>query len=211
MVPKSPAVVSAGGRAKGLVERVKALLRSPASEWPVVASEATTAREIYAGYVAPLAAIGAIALFVGQVAIGSPVPLLGVIKAALLEGVAAAVVLFVLSLLWVAALSMIVNGLAPKFGAQRDTLRAQKVAAYSVTPLLLAGVLHAVPALGFLWVFAGLYSAYLAFVGLPVLMGCRKEQTLLYAGAVALCAYFLLIVIGALTTAVTGLGPEYST
>ena len=163
------------------------------------------------GYVAPLAALGAAALFVGQVAIGSPVPLIGIVKARWIEGAAAALVLFALSLLWVFVLRAIIDALAPRFGGQRDTLRAQKIAAYSVTPLLLAGVLHAVPALGFLWVFAGLYSAYLAFVGLPVLMGCRKEQALLYAGAIALCAYFLLIVIGGLTTAMTGLGPEYAT
>ena len=204
----APVVAPSAGRAKGIVERVKALLRSPRTEWPVIADEAATPMEIYTGYVAPLAAIGAVALFAGQVAIGSPVPLIGIVRAGVAAGAASAVVMFVLSLAWVAALSAIVDALAPKFGGHADKLRALKVAAYSQTPALLAGILHVMPALGFLWIFAMLYGVYLVFVGVPVLMRCRREQALAYAIVVGLCAYLLFIVIAGLTTAVTGYGPE---
>lgn len=208
-VPKSPA--SSAGRARGLVERVKAIMRSPGKEWPVIADEPATAMEIYAGYVAPLAALGGLALFVGQVAIGSPVPLIGVVRAGIVAGTASAILIFTFTLAWVALLSAIVNALAPKFGGQSDRLRALKLTAYSQTPALLAGVLHVVPALGFLWVFAALYAVYLSFLGLPVLMRCRKEQALPYAIIMALCAYALYLLFAGVTTAITGYGPEFDT
>jgi hypothetical protein len=209
--PKSPVLSSAAGRAKGLVERVKAIMRGPAKEWPVIADEPATAMEIYTGYVAPLAAIGAIALFIGQVTIGSPVPLIGVVRAGIVAGAASAILMFTFTLVWVALLSLIVDAMAPKFGGQSDKVRALKLTAYSQTPALLAGVLHVVPALGFLWVFAALYGVYLAFVGLPVLMRCPKEKALPYAIIMALCAYVLYLLFAGVTTAVTGYGPEFDT
>src|SRR5689334_21772461 len=39
-----------------LLARVKAILLTPATEWAVIEREATTASDIYTGYVAPLAA-----------------------------------------------------------------------------------------------------------------------------------------------------------
>src|SRR4051812_6471597 len=53
-----------------LIERVKAILLPPATEWPVIERETTTAADIYKGYVAPLAAIGAVASFIGLSLIG---------------------------------------------------------------------------------------------------------------------------------------------
>ena len=42
----------------------------PGAEWRVIASDPTSARDIYLGYVAPLAAIGIIAAFIGSTVIG---------------------------------------------------------------------------------------------------------------------------------------------
>ncbi|HXU67397.1 MAG TPA: hypothetical protein VN707_08560, partial [Casimicrobiaceae bacterium] len=53
-----------------LVARVKAILLSPKTEWPVIAAEATTPSDIYLRYVAPLVAIGVIASFIGTTVVG---------------------------------------------------------------------------------------------------------------------------------------------
>ena len=73
----APATTSAGafppldsGAMRGLLDRIKAILLSPSTEWPRIAAEPATAGSIYIGYVAPLAAIGVIAGFVGHTLIG---------------------------------------------------------------------------------------------------------------------------------------------
>ena len=66
-MPPPGAVPPGGIEIHGLIERVKRILMSPKTEWPVIAAEPRTARDIYFGYVAPLAAIGVIAsLIVGK-------------------------------------------------------------------------------------------------------------------------------------------------
>ncbi len=53
-----------------LVARVKGILLSPKSEWEVIDTESTTAGALYTGYIMPLAAIPAIAGFIGLSVVG---------------------------------------------------------------------------------------------------------------------------------------------
>jgi hypothetical protein len=53
------------GSAPGLVERAKAMIVSPRSEWPKVAAEPDDVRNVFMRHVVPLAAIGPIAGLIG--------------------------------------------------------------------------------------------------------------------------------------------------
>lgn len=196
------------GTLPGLASRVKGIIAHPASEWTAIASEPTTSFEVLTGYAAPLAAIGALALFVGQVAVGLAVPMIGIVRAGMLAGFVTAMLLFVLSLLVVMALGAIVNALAPRFGGQRSGARAFKLAAYSHTPLWLAGIAYALPWIGFLWILAGLYAVYVAALGLPVMMRCPTERAPAYAIVTAVCGFVLFAVAGSTIAALTGFGPD---
>lgn len=190
-----------------LVARVKAILTAPQTEWPVIADEPTSSRTIYAGYVAPLAAIGPVALFIAQVLIGTPFPIIGLVRVGIGPGIVGALLTFALSVVSVWVLAHLIDSLAPQFGGQRDSLRALKLSAYSYTPVWLAGVLHIVPALGFLALPAGLYGLYLLYLGLPVLMRCSQQQAVTYMGLVVGCAVVLFFFFGGLTTCIAGFGP----
>ena len=192
-----------------LLSRVKSLMGSPRSEWQVIANEPTTAAEIYTGYAMPLAAIGAIALFVSHVTIGTPVPLIGVVKAALVTWLAAGLLMFALALVHLFLMAMIVGAMAPRFGGQPDTLAALKLAAYSYTPIWLAGVLYLFPRLAVLWLAACLYALYLAVAGLPALMRCPRERAVPYALVAGACAIGLFVVIAGMLTAIIGVGPDF--
>jgi hypothetical protein len=189
--------------ASGLIARVKNILISPSTEWPVIAAESSSASGIYLGYVAPLVAIGVIATFLGHSMIG--LPLLG--RVGVGAGLAHAISSFALSFLGVLLIAWIVDLLAPTFGGQRDSLAALKVTAYSFTPGWVAGVLNLIPMLGILAIFAALYGLYLLYVGLPVLMRCPRDKSVGYTVVTVLCAIVTGGVIAMLTTcAVAGLG-----
>lgn len=206
--PKLPGEPMPAGdpRVAGLLARATAIILRPASEWPVIASEATTATAIYTGYVAPLAAIGVIAMFLGQALIGTSVPLLGTVRTGVVAGLASAIVMYVMAFVGVWVLSFIVDALAPQFGGQRDPLRALKVVAYSYTPAWVAGVLHLVPSLGALVLLASLYGLYVMYLGLPVLMRSPKEKAIAYTAVVVVCAILVFFVLGALSMCVGGMG-----
>jgi hypothetical protein len=197
----------AGATAAGLVARVKAILLAPSATWPVIAAEPSSAGALYGRYVAPLAAIGVIAAFIGQTVIGYDVPLLGHRRIGMLAGLGAAVLGYLLSFVSVFVIAWLVDVLAPTFGGQRDTLRALKLTAYSYTAAWVAGILQLVPSLGVLALLAGCYGLYLLYLGLPVLMRCPKEKSLGYTIVLILCAIVVSVVIGFLSTcATTGLG-----
>jgi hypothetical protein len=200
------AVSPAGTLTDSLVSRVRAILVTPRTEWPVIAAEATSAQDIYLRYVAPLVAIGVVASLIGSVLIGIPVPMLGTVRVGVGTALAAAILHFVLTFVAVFVVAMIVDALAPTFGGQKDSLRALKVTAYSFTPAWVAAILTILPVLGFIAGLIGLYGLYLLYLGLPVLMRAPADKALGYTVVVVLCAIVLSIIVSAITGLVTG-GP----
>lgn len=188
----------------GLIARVKNIILTPLTEWPVIDTETTTPREIYLQYVAPLAAIGAIAGFFGRTIIGVSIPFFGTYRAPIFSGIATAVVMYALTFLSVFVLAFLIDALAPTFGGQKDSLKALKVAAYSYTPAWIVAVFQIVPSLGMIAGIVGLYSIYLLYLGLPVLMRSPKDKAVAYTGVLCLCAIVLYLIIGAVTTSVAG-------
>jgi hypothetical protein len=87
----------------------------------VVAHEATTVRDIYLGYVAPLAAIGVVASFVANTVVGADIGPTRV-RAGVPAGVAAALVRYALAFAAVALLARIAVVLAPRFGGAGDRI-----------------------------------------------------------------------------------------
>jgi hypothetical protein len=188
----------------GLVERVKRILMSPNAEWPVIAAEPTTERDVYLGYVAPLAAIGAIASFIGTTAVGVSVPLLGTVRTPIVPAFIGALVHYALTFLAVFVISLIINALAPTFDGQKDRLRALKVAAYSFTASWVAAVVTIIPMLGIIAFLAGLYGLYLLYLGLPVLMRNPPQKSVGYTIVVVICAIVLMFILGLVTAGLMG-------
>ncbi|HXG03995.1 MAG TPA: Yip1 family protein [Candidatus Binatia bacterium] len=181
-------------------ERVKTILMQPRREWEVIAREPSTIGGVYRGYVAPLAAVGPITAMVGQSMIGFGVPGLGRYRVPLGSALVQAVVTYVLSLAAVYVLALVINALAPRFGGQEDPGQAFKLAAYSSTAAWVAGVFALVPALGFLSIL-GLYSLYLLYLGVPVVMKVPTSRVLPYTVAVMIAAVVIFFVLAAVAGA----------
>jgi hypothetical protein len=194
------AVPPAGAAAHGLIARVKGILLSPRTEWPIIEAEPRSARDIYLGYVAPLATIGAIASFIGGTLIGVTVPLLGTVRVPLMAGLAGALMHYALAFVMVFLVALIVDALAPTFGAQKDPVRALKVTAYSFTAGWVAGIVAIIPVLGFLALIGSLYGVYLLYLGLPVLMKSPPDKSIGYTVVIVICA----LVMGMITSIITG-------
>ena len=179
-----------------LVDRVKKILLSPVTEWQVIDGETTTPGALYAGYIAPLAAIGPIAQVIGYAIFGVRVPFTGtVMRMPIGSALTGAVVRYVLTLIAVYVLALIIDALAPTFGGTKSQIQALKVAAYSSTAGWVVGIFALVPALQVLGIL-GLYSLYLLYLGLPVLMKSPKEKALGYTAVVIVAAIVLFMIIG---------------
>jgi hypothetical protein len=203
--PSAGAVPPTGDVVRGVIERVKAILVSPRTEWPVIAAEPRTARDIYLGYVAPLAAIGVIAGLIGSTTIGLPMPLIGTVRTPLVPAIVAAILQYLFTFVNIFVVALIVDALAPTFGGQKDPVRALKVTAYSYTAAFVAGALMLVPWLGNLAMLAGLYGVYLLYLGLPVLMRSTADKSVGYTMVVVICAIVAFFIIGLFTRGLLGM------
>ncbi len=183
-----------------LTQRIKGILLKPKDEWQIISGETTTIAELYRSYVIILAAVGPIASFIGTSIVGISLPFIGSYRVPITTAIASSVVQYLLTLAGVYVLALIIDGLAPKFAAEKNLLQAFKVAAYSSTAGWLAGIFMIIPALGVLGIL-GLYGLYLLYLGLPVLMKSPQEKSMGYTVAVIIAAIVIFVVIGAASRA----------
>lgn len=189
-----------------ITDRVKNICLTPKTEWPVIAAEPATTGGLISGYVVPLAAIGAIAGFIGHSIVGTTVPFIGTYRTPMVAGLVLAVFTFGMAIVGCFVLGLIIDALAPTFAGEKNSIQALKVAVYAYTPAWVAGVLNILPALGILGIFAAIYGLYLLYLGLPRLMKCPEDKAIPYTAVVVVCAIVLSIVIGAVGVALTGAG-----
>ncbi len=190
-----------GPQVTGLLNRVKSILLTPKDEWPRIAASTESIGDIYRSWVLPLAAIGPVAQFIGGTVFGygafgfSYKPgLTGALGTALLS--------YGLTLIGVYLVAVIIDALAPNFGGTPNRTAAFKVAAFGSTAAWVAGVFGLVPALGFLSIL-GLYSLYLIFLGLPLLMKSPPEKATGYIIATIVIAFVVSLVVGVASTSLS--------
>ena len=75
----------------GLVDRVKNILLTPKTEWPVIAGETSSTGDLMGGYVAPLAGIAVLCGFVGHSIVGMSMPFVGTYRIPIIAGISMAV------------------------------------------------------------------------------------------------------------------------
>ena len=181
-----------------IIERVKAILLTPKTEWLVIEREPGDPAYLFANYVAILAAIPAVCGFIGGSIIGISVPIVGTVRVGIVSGIASALIQYLLAFVMVYVMALIIDALAPTFKGQKNQANALKLAVYSMTPVWLAGVFSLIPGLRLLGILGLLYGVYLLWLGLPSLMKAPQEKSTGYAAAVVVCAIIISLVVGAI-------------
>lgn len=178
-----------------LVDRVRNICVSPSTEWPVIEQERAEPAELVISYLAPLAAVSAVAGFIGSTVLRSILPF-GGISIGFIGGLIALCISFVMTIVGCFIIAFIINALATTFGAKPDFNQAFKTSIYSYTPGLVAGVLQVIPFLGSLVVLiAGLYGLYLLYIGLPVTMKVPQDRAAGYTIVIVIASIVLMVVL----------------
>lgn len=192
-----------------IIERVKEILLTPKTAWPVIEAEAPDTAALYTQYIMILAAIQAVAGFIGMTLFG--VGGFGVsVRVPLLTGLVQMVLGYALTLVMVYVVALIADALASPFGGEKNQSNALKLVAYSSTAAMVGGIFAIIPALGVLTLVAALYSLYLLYLGVPTLMKVPQEKALPYTAVLVVCAIVVGVIAGSILGAVQG-GPTLAT
>jgi hypothetical protein len=181
----------------GLPDRALHIILRPRSEWSVIKTEQSSHRILFR-YVALLT-------LPPIVAITYPVyrDLLAYSKAAPVFRSAASYSLMVglgwylLNLVNVFIIGALFQALFPAFAATDDKLRGLKIAAYAETPLWIAITLTMIPYTIFDWISlaALLYSFYLMYLAIVILMEIPRKKAALYASATIFASGTMIVIL----------------
>lgn len=162
-----------------IVERARAMVVNPGPTWVTIEQEATDWQKLYVPYMVTLAVIPAFASFIGWSVMG--VGGFGFsMRLPVLTGLGLMVSHYVMTLVMVFVWGWIISQLAASFGGQANVMNGVKLTVYASTPAMLAGVFTAMPGLSILAAVGSLYSLYLVYLGLPVLMKNPPEKSIAY-------------------------------
>lgn len=109
----------------------------------------------------------------------------------------------------VLGLAYLIQWMAITFDAKPDFTQSLELAAYTATPLLMAGLSALYPVLWFVAV-VGLaaltYSVYLLYSGVPIMMNIPEEKGFIYSSSVVTCGLVLIVALMAFSAIIFGMG-----
>ncbi|MCK5146770.1 YIP1 family protein [bacterium] len=185
-----------------LFDKLKNLVLKPKEAWAVIANEEMSVDYLLKDVLLIAAILSAVGQFIGRWLVGTPIPSLmggGVIKLTFFESLIASVLTVALQIVGIWAFAKVLNYLAPRFGAVADENRSLKLAVFTTAPVLFAGIVNIIPALGIIVSLMGLYSLYLLYVGAPVLMQSPKNKALPYCIVSIVSIAVIMIIISIVT------------
>ncbi len=112
------------------------------------------------------------------------------------------------------SLAYLIYWMAKTFDSTPNYTQSFELAAYTATPLLMVGIAALYPVLWFVAIAAlcaMIYSVYLLYSGVPIMMNIEEGKGFIYASSVVTCGLVLLVGIMAASTIIMGFGftPEF--
>jgi hypothetical protein len=188
-----------------ILRRIRNICVDPVREWSLIEREHTPREQLFTRYLVPLAAMGAVAAYIGVTIVARVLPFVAGARRTAAAGLIGACLEFLLTLSSAAVLAWTVNGVAPGFGGRRDRERAFAVAVYALTPGLVAGLLAVLPVLNeVVSVVAGLYGVYLLYLALPLVMQVPPRRAVACTAVVVLCVILVTVAVGLIVALIGG-------
>lgn len=200
-----------------LLSHTIGIFTNPDKEWQSIRTDKHSFKQVFFSHVPILALIPCIAGYIGVTRmgfnLGGHLAKLTPTSAALL-----AVVTYVALLVGIYLLGEFINWMAKAYGVEGDEptrhYEGTALAVFVTTPVLLASIVLLYPNL---WLVvavmgaAGVYSIYLIYEGIPILMNMNKDRAFLYAGAVLTVGLVMMvtILISSVIIWTMGIGPVY--
>jgi len=191
-----------------IVTRVKNILTSPKTEWPVIDAENDPHAKVFTSYVLPLALIPAVAAFIGYGLIG--ISVFGHHVGSVSWGVKQAISQFITMAGGVYITAFVIYLLAENFGSQKSLDKAFSLVAYAYTPAMVGGIFYILPSLSFLASLASIYSLYLLYIGLAPMMKTPEDKKTSYFVISLIALVGVFIVLGIILGVILGLSAGLS-
>lgn len=167
------------------------IMRNPLGIWPKIKVEQISIKDLFIGYLMPLAAIGPIAYWLGMMLFGLNVYGMR-IRIGFFTGLVHALLMYAVLLTTIFVSAQIISRIAPKFGGSISIEDSLKWFGYSLTPFMLGGAFllipsiglagQVAPSIGILQALLGGYGAYIFVNGVGPMSGVPDTKKWPFVG-----------------------------
>lgn len=192
-----------------MIQNVVGLFVHPARQWQQIRREENSLTRLYLSHVLLLAAIPAISAYIGTTQVGWQIGN----RAAVMLTPSSALQMTILSYLamiaGVAAMGAFIHWMSRTYDATPTLVQCVAFAAYTATPLFIAGLVALYP---HLWLAMSVgtaaicYTVYLLYSGLPTFMDIPPDEGFLFSSSVLAVGLVVLVAIIALSVIFWGMG-----
>ncbi len=199
-----------------LLNHLPGMFTHPESEWKAIRKEHASPTRIYLAYIGLLALIGPVCAYISTTQFGWQVGSGPLTKLSSASALQLNLLTYLAILVGVFGLGWMIDWMSKTYGSQHDEQAANGIAlaAYSSTPLMIAGFasLYPVPWFNMLaYLVAAAYAGYLMYKGLPSVLGIEEDRAFFFSGAILTIALVYLVGtrIGTVIIWNLGFAPEF--
>ena len=186
------------------------LLTRPDAEWKTISERPRSLLGTLATHVMPLALLPALAWYYGVTKVGWTLPGGEIVYRMTPESTVVIIALFYWAMVvGTVGLGVMVHWMSRTYGSSATLADAVTLAAFTNTPLFIAGITGLLPSLWLdllLGTAAVCYAVYLLYLGIPHMMNVPKERGYLFASAVLAVALVMFIALMGTTVVLWEMG-----
>ena len=198
-----------------LLDHTLGIFTNPNSEWRDIRKQHRSKTQEFLTHVPLLALIPALAFYYGVTQVGWTLGSGEPVYLTASSAMVLCVMSYLSALVGVWVFGEFINWMAATYSDEKiDPHHGMAIAVYVTIPIFISGIAGAFPVI---WVnaaatmLAAVYSVYLIYAGIPILMNIDKERGFLYSTSIITVALVLLVSmrIGTVLFWVMIFGPEY--
>ncbi len=197
-----------------MIHHVLGLFTHPDQEWKDIKGEERTIGPMYLLHVLVLAAIPVVSAYIGTTQVGWSIGTLDAVRLTQASALYMTALSYIAMLAGVVVMGAFIHWMARTYDSSPTFTDCVIFAAYTATPLFIAGLCALYPNLWLAMTVgtaAIAYTTYLLYQGIPIFMDIPAEEGFLFSSSIL--AVGLVVLVGMIATAVIfwgmGIGPIY--
>ena len=197
-----------------MIQNVVGLFTNPDKAWRSIKAGEVSLCPVYLVHILVLAAIPAVSAYIGTTQVGWTIGTLDPVRLTQASAMQMTVLTWLAMLAGVAIMGAFIHWMSRTYDSTPTLSECVVFAAYTATPLFIAGLSALYPNLWLAMVVGTIaicYTVYLLYQGMPIFMNIPSEEGFLFSSSIL--AVGLVVLVGMMATAVIfwglGVGPIY--
>lgn len=185
------------------------LLKNPVDEWRAIRNEKTTIKDTYFTLVLMLGAIAPVCGYIGTTMVGWSIGDGPTIKLTTFSAIKISILFYLAILIAVFAIGCMIKWMGDTYGFTRSLDRCVQLSAMVAAPLMLLGVFLLFSEVWIIYLIglpALMYSVYLLYSGVPIMLDVPKDKGFLLSSAILAVGLVTLVGLLASTAILWGMG-----